>query len=381
MKHQLDFSEDKTNKNEPKRRVMVGAIGKCVHNLGVENFADWMEDLGTGYVTVKLGPAVPIQEVINKIREARPEVVGVSMRLGDLHVDKLITEFIETASRYGLGPRESGIRYSFGGLRPAANLVRAMTGAQLEEDRFIRDAERHYDLEAVAQEYKQRPEFQGFFELIADDFVSMEELERFALRLPPTRTHSEMEWSDYLVERIQQVRRRENRPIIRAHIGIAAETIEPTIQAIEKLADAGAFEIVSLAPDQTSQELLAKFIRGEEDPSKYLAGQGGAPIRSVEDLRRLKAATQRGNYPMARIYTGTDELVALAQLWEEHLNICFPAVPIFFYNELDGRGPISIRDSFDEHYRTIEYWAGSASLAKSTIPTNGVCGTPAMTCR
>ena len=77
----------------PKRRVMVGAIGACVHNLGVEGFADWMEDKEIGYISVKLGPAVPIPEVINKIREARPEVVGISMRLGDLHVDKLIGEF------------------------------------------------------------------------------------------------------------------------------------------------------------------------------------------------------------------------------------------------------------------------------------------------
>ena len=342
---------------QPKRRVMVGAIGKCVHNLGVENFAEWMEDQDLGYISVKLGPAVPIQEVINKIREARPEVVGVSMRLGDLHVDKLITEFIETATKYGLGPRESGIRYSFGGLRPAANLVRAMTGVPLEPDRFVREDERHYDLEAVAESYAKKPEFQGFFELIADDFVTMEELEQFALRQPPKKAIHEIDWSDYLVERIEQVRKLENRPIIRAHIGIASDSIEPTVKAIEKLADAAAFEIVSLAPDQTSQELLAKFIRGEEDPSKYLSGQGGAPIRTVEHLQRLKAATQRGNHPMTRIYTGTDELIALAHLWEEHLNICFPAVPIFFYNELDGRGPISIRDSFDEHFRTIEYWA------------------------
>jgi uncharacterized protein (TIGR01319 family) len=341
-----------------KRRVMVGAIGKCVHNLGVENFAAWMEDQGLGYVSVKLGPAVPIQEVVNKIREARPEVVGVSMRLGDLHVDKLITEFIETATKYGLGPRESGMRYSFGGLRPAANLVRAMTGQPLEEDRFVRLDERHYDLEAVAAEYAKKPEFQGFFDLIADDFVTMEELESFALRQPRRREQVDNNWSDSLVERIRQVREMENRPIIRAHIGIAADSIEPTVKAIEKLADAGAFEIVSLAPDQTSQELLAKFIRGEDDPSRYLAGQGGAPIRTIEDLKRLKAATRRGNFPMTRIYTGTDELVELAHLWEEHLNICFPAVPIFFYNELDGRGPISIRDSFDEHFRTIEYWAG-----------------------
>ncbi len=341
----------------PKRRVMVGAIGKCVHNLGVEGFADWMEDLDLGYVSVKLGPAVPIREVVNKIREARPEVVGVSMRLGDLHVDKLITEFVETATEVGLHPRETGIRYTFGGLRPAANLVRAMTGMPLEDDRFIREEEAHYDLQAVAKTYKAKKDFQGFFEIVVDDFVTMEELEEFARRKRTVRQTDRVQWSDYLVERIRQVRERENRPIIRAHIGIAADTIEPTIEAIEKLAEAAAFEVVSLAPDQTSQELLAKFIRGEEDPDKYLAGQGGAPIRTIEDLQRLKAASQRGNYPLTRIYTGTDELLELAKYWEQHLNMAFPAVPIFFYNELDGRGPISIRDGFDEHFRTIEWWA------------------------
>lgn len=340
-----------------KRRVMVGAIGKDVHNLGVEGFADWLQDLDLGYVAVKLGPAVPIPEVVNKIREARPEVVGISMRLGDLHVDKLIGEFVETAARYGLHPAESGIRYCFGGLRPAANLVRAMTGVPLERDEFSPPDERHYDLETVAEEYRTKPLFHRFFEVIADDYITMEELERFARGQAVRGTSATVPWSDSLVERLRQVREHENRPIIRAHIGIAAETIEPTIAGIEKLADAGALEIVSIAPDQTSQEMLAKFIRGEEDPARYLAGQGGAPIRSVEDLQRLKAATRRGNYPMTRIYTGTDELLELARLWQEHLNTCFPAVPIFFYNQMDGRGPISIHDSFREHYDTIRYWA------------------------
>ncbi len=341
----------------PKRRVMVGAIGACVHNLGVEGFADWMEDKEIGYVSVKLGPAVPIPEVINKIREARPEVVGISMRLGDLHIDKLIGEFIELASRYDLHPRDSGIRYAFSGLRPAANVVRAMTGVPLESDEFTPEEERHFDLEAVAEAYAEREEFKDFFQLVADDYITMDELEDFAQRRIQQRRELAVEWSDFLVERIKQVREAENRPIIRAHIGIAAETIEPTIAAIEKLADAHAFEIVSLAPDQPSQEMLAKFIRGEEDPDKYLRGQGGAPIRTVEDLDRLKAASQRGNYPLTRIYTGTDELVTLAELWEKHLNMAFPAVPIFYYNELDGRGPISIRDSFIEHYDTIRWWA------------------------
>ena len=88
----------------------------------------------------------------------------------------------------------------------------------------------------------------------------MEELEDLAQRKPSEMLQKESPWSDFLIDRIRQVRELENRPVIRAHIGIAAETIEPTVEAIEKLADAEALEIVSLAPDQTSQELLSNIL-------------------------------------------------------------------------------------------------------------------------
>jgi uncharacterized protein (TIGR01319 family) len=340
-----------------RRRVVAGSIGDCVHSLGVESFAEWMEDRGEGFMAVKLGPAVPIEDVVNKIRESRPEIVAISMRLGDLHVDKLIGEFIEKAARYHLLPRESGIRYAFGGLRPAANLVRAMTGLPVAEDKFSPPEDRHYDLEEIADNYGDIDAFQGFFSLIVDDFITMEELEAFAQGRMVSSEQEKVEWADSLLERIQQVRERENRPVIRAHIGIAAESIEPTVEGVQRLADAQCLEIVSLAPDQPAQEYLAKFVRGEEDPEKYLKGQGGVPIRSKEDLQRLKEATLRGNYPMTRIYSGTDELVELAKLYEGSFRMPFPAIPIFFYNEMDGRGPISIRDSFDEHFEVMRWWA------------------------
>ncbi|HUW12108.1 MAG TPA: hypothetical protein VM537_20440, partial [Anaerolineae bacterium] len=129
---------------DKKRRVLAGSIGDCVHSLGVETFAEWMEDLGEGHMAVKLGPAVPIEDVINKIRESRPELVAISMRLGDLHVDTLISEFITRAAEHRLLPRESGIRYGFGGLRPAANLVRAMTGLPVQEDKFSPPGDRNF---------------------------------------------------------------------------------------------------------------------------------------------------------------------------------------------------------------------------------------------
>jgi len=71
-------------------------------------------------MAVKLGPAVPIDDVVNKIRESRPEVVAISMRLGDLHVDKLISQFIEKAAQYRLLPVKaaSAMRLAACGLRP-----------------------------------------------------------------------------------------------------------------------------------------------------------------------------------------------------------------------------------------------------------------------
>ena len=163
-----------------KRRVLAGSIGDCVHSLGVESFAEWMEDRGEGFMAVKLGPAVPIEDVVNKIRESRPEVVAISMRLGDLHVDKLIAEFIQRIAHHRLLPRESGIRYAFGGLRPAANLVRAMTGLPVQEDKFSPPEGRHYDLDEIAENYGDIDAFQGFFALVVDDYITMEELKAFA---------------------------------------------------------------------------------------------------------------------------------------------------------------------------------------------------------
>ncbi len=339
-----------------KRRVLNCSINPCVHTLGVEKFAEWMETMGIGYLAIKLGPAVSIDELIDKIRESKPEVVSFCYRLGDLHVDEIIVELVEKVYKYGLEPKKSGIRYCFGGLRPAANLVRAMTSQPILKDKFSPNKDRHFNLEKIAEDYKDKEKFQNFFALIVDDYVTMAELDEFA-RNRIEIAKGKIVWSDDLLERIKQVRKLENRPILRAHIGAAAETIQPTVDGVKAISKAGCLEIVSLAPDQVTQAFLPKFDRGEENPKKYRNGEGGSPIRSREDLKILKNATKCGNWPMTRIYSGTDELVEAAKIFEETLHMPFPAVPIFFYNRLDGRGPLSILDGINEHFNTMRWWA------------------------
>jgi uncharacterized protein (TIGR01319 family) len=339
-----------------KRRVLNCSIDPCVHTLGVEKFAEWMETMGIGYLAIKLGPAVSIDELIDKIRESKPEVVSFCYRLGDLHVDEIIKELVEKVCKFELQNAKSGIRYCFGGLRPAANLVRAMTGLHVLKDKFSPNKDRHFNLEKIAEDYKDNEKYQKFFDLVVDDYVTMAELDEFA-RNRIKIAKDKIAWSDDLLERIKQVRELENRPILRAHIGAAAETIQPTVDGVKAISEAGCLEIVSLAPDQVTQAFLPKFDRGEENPKKYRNGEGGSPIRSREDLRTLKDATKCGNYPMTRIYSGTDELVEAAKIFEETLHMPFPAVPIFFYNRLDGRGPLSILDGINEHFNTMRWWA------------------------
>ncbi len=73
-------------------------------------------------------------------------------------------------------------------------------------------------------------------------------------------------------------------------------------------------------------------------------GAGGVPVRSAEDYRRLFAASRRGNYPLMRTYSGTDDFVRLAEMYVETINIAWAAVPLFWFNQMDGRGPHDLEE-------------------------------------
>ena len=78
-------------------RLIVGAaLGDCVHVAGVVNFLDLAEQLG--YATVCLGPAVAVDELLERVEAVDPAVVAVGYRLtpencrsllADLHIEWL----------------------------------------------------------------------------------------------------------------------------------------------------------------------------------------------------------------------------------------------------------------------------------------------------
>ena len=293
------------------KTVVTAALGECVHVAGVMNFLRLAER--AGWRTVFLGPAVPVEEVLVAARKERADLVGVSYRLTPETGDRLLGEFAEEADQL----REAGVRFAFGGTPPVAERARAI----------------------------------GFFEQTFDGSEPVE----MVLAYLKGQLHTEMAEEDYPQTTIERIAWKAPFPIIRHHFGLP--TVEATREGITLIAEAMVLDVISLGTDQDAQ---ANFFHPErQDPRR--TGAGGVPVRSPDEYRTLHAATRLGNYPLLRTYSGTDDFIRLARLYVETINIAWCAIPIFWFNQMDGRGPWDLEGSIREHQRVMA-WYGQRGI-------------------
>jgi len=62
-----------------------------------------------------------------------------------------------------------------------------------------------------------------------------------------------------------------------------------------------------------------------------------------------------------RTYSGTDDFIRLAEMYVETINIAWCAIPLFWFNQMDGRGPIPLKESIREH-QEVMVWYGSRGI-------------------
>jgi hypothetical protein len=62
----------------------------------------------------------------------------------------------------------------------------------------------------------------------------------------------------------------------------------------------------------------------------------------------LYDAAQHGNYPLMRCYSGTADVIKLAEVLIDTMSNAWCAVPLCWYNELDGRGDRPLEESIKE---------------------------------
>jgi methylmalonyl-CoA mutase cobalamin-binding subunit len=293
------------------KTVVAAALGECVHVAGVINFLRLAES--AGWRTVFLGPAVTIEEVLRTARIENADLIGVSYRLTPETGERLLGEFAEAADDL----RTTGKRFAFGGTPPVAEKARAM----------------------------------GFFERIFDGSEPIEEVLAY-LKGQTTTQPAELDYPQSTVERIHW---KSPLPLLRHHFGLP--TMEDSLRGIEMISKAKVLDIISLGIDQDAQE---NFFHPERQDVRR-KGAGGVPVRSADDYRALFTASRHGNYPLMRTYSGTDDLLHLAKVYLETINIAWCAVPLFWFNQMDGRGPWDLEGSIREHQHLMA-WYGEKGI-------------------
>lgn len=294
------------------KTVVAGALGECVHVAGVSNFLRLAES--AGWRTIFLGPAVPIETFIEVARREKADLVGVSYRLTPETGERLIAEFAEAAADL----HSQGVRFSFGGTPPVCRKVETL---------------------------------EGFFETIYDGSESREDILSY-LRGEDISSTGESAYPQSTIERIHW---KQPFPLLRHHFGLP--TIQGTIDGIFEIAEAKALDVISLGIDQDAQ---ANFFHPERQNPRS-TGAGGVPVRSAEDYRLLYQASRTGNFPLMRTYSGTDDFIRLAEMYVETINIAWCAIPLFWFNLMDGRGPLTLEESIREHQHVMS-WYGERNI-------------------
>jgi methylmalonyl-CoA mutase cobalamin-binding subunit len=294
------------------KTVVAGALGECVHVAGVSNFLRLAES--AGWRTIFLGPAVPIETFLEVARREKADLVGVSYRLTPETGERLLAEFAEAASDL----HEQGVRFAFGGTPPVSRKAEAL---------------------------------EGFFDQIFDGSQGREEV----LAYLRGENLSSSDASSYPQSTIERIRWKAPYPLLRHHFGLPS--MQSSIEGIRQIAEAKALDVISLGIDQDAQ---ANFFHPERQNPRT-TGAGGVPVRSAEDYHQLYQASQTGNYPLMRTYSGTDDFIRLAEMYVETINIAWCAIPLFWFNLMDGRGPLTLEESIQEHQNVMS-WYGERGI-------------------
>lgn len=293
------------------KTVVAGALGECVHVAGVMNFLRLAE--AAGWRTVFLGPSVPLDQFLAAVQKEKPDLVGVSYRLTPETGERLLGEFAEEAAEL----HAAGVRFAFGGTPPVADRARAL----------------------------------GFFERIFDGSENSEDVLAYLKGSSASNLQDGL-FPQSTVERIQW---KSPFPLLRHHFGLP--TMEETARGIEKISEARVLDVISLGIDQDAQE---NFFHPDRQQARR-KGAGGVPVRSAQDYRQLYSASRRGNYPLMRTYSGTDDFIRLAEMYVAEINIAWCAIPMFWFNKMDGRGPWDLQGSIAEHQQVMA-WYGAHQI-------------------
>ena len=287
-----------------KRTVVGGALGEDVHVAGVVKFLKLAAE--GGWNTEYLGPAVSIQNFIQALKKYNAELGAVSYRLTPETGKSLLIQLKEAIEKEGLTTR-----FVFGG---TPVVVEEAEKLGLFEKCFSGSESDESTLSFLKGELLTKTEQKAFSQTFVDRLT----------------------WSHPF-------------PLIRHHFGLP--DVDSTIDGIKKISDSMILDVISLGIDQDAQE---NFFHPERQDQRS-SGAGGVPVRTPQEYKLLHDASRRGNFPLMRVYSGTDDQLKLAEIYVKSLNNAWCATSIYWFNQLDKRGPLNLKESIEIHQELMRW--------------------------
>ena len=288
------------------KKMIIGAsLGNCVHVAGAAHFLSLAED--EGYETLFLGPAVSVDAVVESVEKHKPDMITLGYRLTPENGVIIVRELIEKSAKLTHKPV-----WIFGGTAPVAAAVREL----------------------------------GFFDVIFDGTDDIDDSITF-LRTGqfPEKGGAELFAAD-LTGRLAQ---KSPYPLLRHHFGLPS--YDETLEGVAEIAQSRVLDVISLGIDQNTQQ----YFFHPENRKPEMDGAGGVPVYDAEGFARLKEASQCGNFPLMRCYSGTADVLRLAEVLNETIANAWCAVPLCWYNEIDGRGDRPLQTSMEEAQQLMAF--------------------------
>ena len=346
------------------RFFVATSLANVPHTEGMHN-ASKIAALG-GIDSYILPPSLSYESFYDAIDKYKPRYIGLSYRQNEnvavAEVFKVINYFVTS----GLVTEKDDVRIIFSGLPKTIKVLEGKVAElplklilnQSSPDARERVTETvdYFEIvqdrdKIIQQVYEELvPRGIELFDQLADEAVRADDYKNE----PPLEIPSIKAINDYIV-RINE----SPIPVLRSHFGIPADNIQPTIDGIRQLAMARVLDEVSLGSSDLSQRYF-----GHPEMFERLKNDGGVPYKTYNDLVKLYQASRCGNFPGVKPYCHVVDLVNFVHqcLDAGMLRGVHQAVPLYWFNELDGRGPANVRESVKQHFAAVR------ELAKYNIP-------------
>ena len=188
--------------------------------------------------------------------------------------------------------------------------------------------------------------------------------ERYLL-IPPFKDYDYRDYGtakDHVVKRLAAARKLGQLPLTRAHVGPYLKDREKALALfsdwLKKLSKSHFLDIVSVGSSQLSQSMF-----GEDWGD--LPNGGGVPFNSAFELRAIR---EDASPMLVRAYSATNKVPQVARVLEENLNMAWHALSLWWFNRIDGRGPLDVQESLTQHLEAIKYIASKGKPYEPNLP-------------